>query len=361
MPRNRPAISDIEKRIAADIDRHTAGDPYLRGTIEFGIAKALTGISHVLHGNDEFLARQLFDDTSEEEYLLRRAAPFGITRIPAASATGAITVTGNDAAVINAGETLQAPDGQLYTTDAQAVIASGTAIIAVTAVEAGASGNQDNGITLTFITTPAGVDSETTVEAAGLTGGTDIETMERLRVRFAERKASPPRGGSTDDYIAWAKQASADVTRVWVIKHTNPAGTTEYGSILIYVVTDNLASPIPSQAVRDAVYNYIHQAHIRPAGAKHVYVEILTAVPLNMTLGSLTPNTIAVQAAIEAEIADMLARESEPGGTILLSHIREAISLATGESDYVLTTPSTNLAANFGQILVPGVITWPGP
>lgn len=360
MPRNRPSITVISDRINADIERHTDGNPHLRGAIEHGVAKAMTGMSHVLHGNDEFLAKQLFDDTAEDEYLLRRALPFGITQIAATESVGAITLAGNEAAIIDAGEELQAPDGQLYTTDAQATITGGTATIAITAADAGAEGNQDASTVLTFTTPPSGVDSEGTVDAPGLTGGADIESMDRVRERFAERKATPPRGGTTDDYIAWSKQAHVDVTRVWVFKHVDQANAQEYGSILIYFVTDDLASPIPTQAIRDAVYDYIHLPGVRPAGAKNVYVEILTAVPLDMTFASLTPNTATVQTAIEAETADMLKRESAPNGTLLLSHIREAISISTDEDDYDLTTPNADVTSNFGEIIVPGVVTWPG-
>ncbi|MDX9862130.1 MAG: hypothetical protein RBS99_14555, partial [Rhodospirillales bacterium] len=62
--------------------------------------------------------------------------------------------------------------------------------------------------------------------------------------------------------------------------------------------------------------------------------------------------------AIEAEIRDLLRREAEPGGTILLSHIREAISIAAGEYDHALAAPAADLAHDTGEIAVFGGITW---
>lgn len=359
MPFNRPTLVQIRERSSADIDRHAEGNPYLPRSLEFAVANALAGISHELHGAIQFHADQIFDDTAEDEFILRRAAPYGLTLIEAYSSVGTATVTGNNGTDIDAGEELQAPDGQLYTVDATVTISGGTATVSLTASTPGAAGNQLAGVKLTFTTPVPGADSEATIDT-GLTGGADQESIERFKQRFAERKQTPPKGGADDDYIAWSKQGHVDITRVWVHQHTNPAGATEYGSVLLYMMTDDLASTIPTQAILDAVYAYIHQPSIRPAGTKNVYVEAPIAKALNLTFDSLTPNTSAVQQAIEAELKDLLKRESEPGGAIKLSHIREAISLAAGEDDYELSSPTADFTTATGEIATLGVITWPG-
>jgi uncharacterized phage protein gp47/JayE len=82
------------------------------------------------------------------------------------------------------------------------------------------------------------------------------------------------------------------------------------------------------------------------------------AVPLDLTITGLTPDTAAVRAAIEAEIIDLLRREAVPGGTILLSHLREAISIAAGEADHALTIPAANVTHATGELAVLGTITW---
>lgn len=359
MPFNRPTLSQIRERASADIDRHAEGNPYLPRSIEFALANALAGISHELHGAIQFYADQIFDDTAEDEFILRRAAPYGLTLIEAYSSVGTATATGNEGADIEAGEELLAPNGELYSVDATVTITGGTATVAVTAKTPGAAANQVAGTKLTFTTPITGIDSEVVVDT-GLTGGADQESIERFKQRFEERKQTPPKGGSDDDYIAWAKQGHVDITRVWPHSHKNPAGATEYGSVLLYMVTDDLASTIPTQPILDAVYDYIHLPGIRPAGAKNVYVEAPAAKALNLTFDSLTPNTAAVQAAIEAEIKDLLKREAVPGGAIKLSHIREAISIAAGEDDFSLTTPTTDFTTATGEIATLGVITWPG-
>ncbi len=81
------------------------------------------------------------------------------------------------------------------------------------------------------------------------------------------------------------------------------------------------------------------------------------AAPLDLTI-TLTPSSDAVKAAVEAELRDLIARETEPGGTLLLSHIQEAISIAAGETDHVLTAPSANVTPAAGHITTFGAITW---
>ena len=81
------------------------------------------------------------------------------------------------------------------------------------------------------------------------------------------------------------------------------------------------------------------------------------AVPVNFTL-SVTPNTATVKAAVEAELRALILRDGKPGVALKISHIREAISIAAGEDDYVLTLPAANVAMATGQIATMGVVTW---
>ena len=68
--------------------------------------------------------------------------------------------------------------------------------------------------------------------------------------------------------------------------------------------------------------------------------------------------TQAVQDAIEAELADLIRREAEPGGTLLVSHIREAISTSAGETDHELTTPLMDVTVQAAQITTLGTVTF---
>ena len=70
------------------------------------------------------------------------------------------------------------------------------------------------------------------------------------------------------------------------------------------------------------------------------------------------PDTTAVRAAITANLIDLHEREAGLGETLLISHIREAISGAAGETDHSLTLPSDNVTAAANELLTFGGITW---
>ena len=55
----------------------------------------------------------------------------------------------------------------------------------------------------------------------------------------------------------------------------------------------------------------------------------------------------------------MLRRDAVSGGTILISQIREAISIAAGEDDYQVPRPAADVTHATGEIAVMGTVTWP--
>ena len=224
------------------------------------------------------------------------------------------------------------------------------ATVAVRAVEPGAAGNAVDGTKLNLVSPIAGVVSEAAVSGA-IAGGANREGTESVHQRLALRRKNPPRGGTVPDYVAWVREAHPDVTRVWPRPLAGGLGT-----VTVYIMTDDAtANGIPTAAVVKAVQDYIDAR--RPVTAK-ITVATPTAVALDITIANVMPDTAAVRAAIGAEITDLILRESAPGGTILVSHIREAISTAAGEFDHELTVPAADVDHNADQIAVAGQITW---
>jgi uncharacterized phage protein gp47/JayE len=101
------------------------------------------------------------------------------------------------------------------------------------------------------------------------------------------------------------------------------------------------------------------QAHIdslRPACAQ-ITVFACVAQAVDFTI-SLTPDTAVVRQAVREALSDLFRFEAIPEGTMLISHLREAISQAAGETDHILLTPTANVAADAGRLLTMGEITW---
>ena len=263
---------------------------------------------------------------------------------------GNVSITGTDGAVITAGTIFQLSDARQYRTTAKAVIASGTAVAAVEAVIAGAAGNALAGGAINLSSPIAGVQSAATVATGGLTGGADSEGDEELRARVLDRIQEPPHGGAASDYVKWTLEVPG-VTRAWVFSQEMGLGT-----VTVRFMTDSTtADGIPSQADVDQVYAYIEAR--RPVTAE-LFVVAPVAAPIAFEISGLSPDTAAVRAAIEAELRDLVVRQATPGGTLLLSHVREAVSIASGERDHVVVAPAANVVSSGGRISTFGSITW---
>lgn len=341
-------LKDIRSRIVTDIERATGKKVGRRGDVYYPISQALTGAVHGLYQKLAYTEDQLFDQTCSDENLLRRAAEYGINRIGAFKASGTITITGNDDVVLPANSQFKKND-VIYFSGAGGTIRSGSAIIFVEAVKAGAAANQAVGETLTLTTTIAGIDTQATV--IEISGGADAEKIERVRERLLSRKQNPPMGGNANDYVEWAKAAHPDVTRAWCYPNENGLGT-----VVVRVVTDDLPNIIPSQTIRDAVKNYTDK--VRPAGMRGFVVGQLGEKKLDITFTKLVPNTEAVRKAVEAQLDDTIRRNAVPGGTILISQIRAAISAASGETDHAININSDITSAPT-ELIVLGTLAWP--
>jgi uncharacterized phage protein gp47/JayE len=345
---NRPALSDIVARTRGDLLTRLSQDELLRRSDAEVLARVLAGASHEIHGYLDWIARQVIYDTADDEILIRWASIWGVAQKAAAAASGNVLVTGTVGKLIPVDTLMKRADGVEFMVTADTTLGASATAVPVEAVEAAAAGNTVAGIDLTLLNPIAGVQSVVTVDSAALTNGSDIESVTSLRSRFLARIQQPPAGGSQSDYVNWALEVPG-VTRAWVYPMEMGAGT-----VTVRFVRDNDASIIPDAAEVQAVKDYIDAR--RPVTAD-LYVVAPVAVPLNLTI-QITPATATVKAAVEAELRDLLLREAAPGVTLLISHIREAISTAAGETDNVLVSPTTNQVYTTGQMPVFGSITW---
>jgi uncharacterized phage protein gp47/JayE len=346
----RPTLTELINRTLADTTSRLSVDELLRRADAEVLARVLAGAVHGLYGYIDWLSRQILPDTSEYEWLERHASLWlSEGRKSAATSTGEVSFTGVSGSVVPSETVLTTAAGVQVATTAEATLTSGTASVAAAAVDAGAAGNLVAGTPLSLVSPIAGVQSTVTVASGGLTGGADIEDDEALRARVIARIQQPPQGGCAYDYEAWALELEG-VTRAWVYPQELGLGT-----VTVRFVRDDDASLIPDAAEVAAVQAYLDAR--RPVTAQ-VTVVAPIAKALNITITGLMPDTAAVRSAIEAEIIDLLRREAVPGGTILISHLREAISIAAGESDHELTSPVANVTHATGELAVLGTITW---
>lgn len=347
MPFARPTLPDLIDRVVTDISGRVTGveSAVLRRSLLGIIGRSEAGAVHMLYGFLEWAARQAIIDTAEKEYLERWAGIWKVFRKAADFSTGPALLSGTVGSTILAGTILQRQDGVQYRVLADGTFTGTTLQPTVVAVEAGAAGDTVAGTPLFLLSPVAGVQS-TGAAAADIEGGLDVETDPQLLARLLQRIRQPPHGGAASDYELWALEVPG-VTRVWVYPLQMGAGT-----VTVLFVCDGETDIIPTPAKVAEVKAYIDAR--RPVTAE-VFVVAPVADPLDMTV-KLSPNTAAVQAAVRAEVADLIVRDAKPGAPTLISRLREAVSLAAGESDNAITSPTADVVHATGHMAVPGTI-----
>jgi uncharacterized phage protein gp47/JayE len=348
MPFARPSPAEIRDRMGAEIAVALPGaDARLRRSMEDVLLRAIAIASHELHGHVEWAALQILPDTAEDEVLARHAAIWGITRIAAAAAIGAVTFTGTPGAVVPAGTELRRNDDARFLLAADVTIGGGgTGTGNVVARVAGAAGNSQAGISLALVAPVAGIAPSASVAAGGLAAGADAESDAALRARLLQRIQTPPAGGAANDYVTWAL-AVAGVERVWVYRNWLGAGTVG----VAFVTTGGAIPGAPLIAAVQAALDLR-----RPVtAAVTVFAPATQAVALTI---DLAVDSAAIRAAVLAELADFFVREAEPGGTIRISRISAAISAALGEVAHLLVAPAADITLPAGTIATLGTVTW---
>ena len=349
----RPSLADLINRAYTDINSRIAGvDATLRRSNLNIFARVHSAVVNGLYGFIHYLAGELVYDTAVD-FLPRWASIWGITPKPASFATGTATFTGVNGADIPALTELQRDDGALFTTNADATIAAGTAMVAITALAAGSLGVSSVGAA--FITTLPINNVNAIATIVTYLDGADAEQISALRSRFIARVQQPPAGGNENDYENWAL-AVPGVTRAWC----NPCGMGEGTVVVRFMMDLTYINGIPTTTDATTVYNYINT--LRPAGMSGLFVVPPVAAPLNPAI-SIKPNNATVQAAITAQLAALILDEAQPedgtgSGILLLSHVEESISTTVGVVDNQLTSLTANFAPAVGSIATLGTIAF---
>ena len=344
---SRPTRSDVIARMRADVDGRLPGaDSRMPRSLIDVLLRTYTGAIDGLYGYLDSIAAASIYDTATGTVLERWAGIWGVQRKGSLPAAGSVTLSGVDGSVVIDQAVLLRADGAEFLVSGPVALTGGAATTRVTASAAGAAGNTLAGTALGFASPSAGVAASAVVAAPGIVGGGDEESDAELLARFLARIRQAPNGGSQADYLAWAL-AQPDVTRAWVYP-----GWTGAGTVGLAFVMDGRPDIFPLTADVDAMAAAI--APLRPVTAD-VVVFAPTPQPVNFILG-VTPAT--AKPAVIAELTDLFAREAAPVGTILISHIREAISVALGVTDYDLRAPVANVAGAPGAMPVLVTIGW---
>lgn len=280
--------------------------------------------------------------------------------ITAIVSTNEVTATNDDTGAVDTAADGAAPTGfgiLLLTTGVTQVDLE--VVVPCTASASGTDSSVMVDDLLSLSSPISGIDSDCTVVEI-TDEADDTESDAALRARVLARIQQPPLGGSASDYIQETLKI-AGVVRAWVF----PQWLGE-NSVGVSFILDDEDDMIPDSLKLDEVEEALEE--FRPVTvALTVFAPV--AYPINPQI-NISPNNATVRAAIEAELNDLLMREGEMRGsyksfeqtntgTILLSRINEAISVAAGEVDHALVSPVADVTPNAdGKLVTLGTITW---
>jgi uncharacterized phage protein gp47/JayE len=312
-----------------------------------GEAAAIEG----LYQHQQWLFKQIFPDSADDENLIRHAEEHGITRKSANAATGAATLTGSIGAPIPAGTKGKTVNGIAFVTTAAAEIGgAGTAVVTISASVAGVSGNQPVNTALTLTSAPPSINTAAIISTA-TTGGYEQETLPSLLDRLLFELQSPPQGGNLDDYKRWAREVPG-VGYAYIYGQRRNTR-----SVDIVILDDNGA--LPDAPLVDACQAHIELKRNVTAdcwvfGPTDVLVPVTAALVLSgTTLAEVTP--------IITEALQAYFRSLKPGDTVILKQIEKLIMSVTGVVDCTVTAPAANVTAlvdaTHVQLLTLGAVT----
>lgn len=277
-----------------------------------------------------------FPQWSYDEYLDLHAEMAGLSRRQAVSATGIVTITGQQGTFLPVGSLFATPavgdqpSITFMTKSAIAISGSGTAQVDIEAVTPGVTGNVAvNTITLLIEPIPGitGITND-----AATSGGADRENDESFRSRILEAKKITPMSGSVTDYIIWAKEVPG-VGEVYVISEWQGPGT---GTVKLILVDSN-GQPANTALVQ-AVQNHI--SPVDGTGLAPIGAIVTAAAPSAHTLNYSFALTVKEDADREATIELIEAAFTEyykvvgVGGLVKYNTIAARIATTEGVDDF---------------------------
>ncbi len=187
MPLDRPSLTQLRSRVAADVTGRVNRGPLLQRSVLNLLAQAVAGAAHGIYGQLDYVFRRFWPDTADTESLERMATSWGVPRRDPAYARGVVLAVGAVGAAIAEGTSLVREDGVLFEVEEGVTLGAETAPVRVRAVEPGLAGNTAADAVMTWGEPIADVDPSATVALGGIGAGADLEDDEILRGRVLQR------------------------------------------------------------------------------------------------------------------------------------------------------------------------------
>lgn len=230
------------------------------------------------------------------------------------------------------------------------------------------------GVTRVFVE-EAGTNLTTSVAITSITRNGQVATVTKTAHGLEDHMVVTVTGATQTEYnVTEARILIIDADTFVYIVTGSPAtpatggpvyeSSIALGTAQVYFTRDNDTSSIPSAAEVTTVINKL--ADIRPANTStsSLIVSAPTAVPVTFTFIALVPNTLTMQAAISANLAQLFEEGTVVGQDIdedaYRAAIKNTVDTESGDTvdSFTLSVPSGDITIDSGELGTLGVITY---
>lgn len=210
--------------------------------------------------------------------------------------------------------------------------------------------NLDANSPLTIGSPIAGVDPAPVSDFDGISGGTDEENDDDFRARSIDKWQNPNTPFNTARIISQV-QLVPGVTRVFVFEITP-----NVGQVTVYFMRDNDLDPIPSAGEVATVKAKLLE--IKPANTADEDVIVLapTALPVSFTITGISPDTLTMKTAIEANLEQLFSEGTNVSVDLLrndyISAINRTVDTESGDilQAFTVTSPVGDVTVATGEL-----------
>jgi len=362
---NIPTVQEIKDQVLSDIESETSvNSPSLPVSVLSIIALAVAGALFQVYKFAQWIRRQIFVISADDDAVFARGNEYGIDPTPATKGRYTATITGAIAGTNIPAGTIFTRGNFAYEVIALAVVdIAGAATITIEPLDFGFAPNLAISDVIDLSTPVSGLPGTATV-ATVIQSGSNAESLEAYKQRIISRQQTPPQGGSVPDYVQWSTEVPG-IVEAYPFR-VGPG-------IVVYGITDDNTDEttrIPDSSKRTELQNYLNDPRRKPMN-DNITVQPQTNVGFVVTAQNLVPNTADLKQLIENAISDYLLQRRPnlyPDDPIRLDNITEsdiyAIASLSGARSVELsvtlvdTTPVVNYNLDDDELAFLDSIVW---
>lgn len=306
-----------------------------------------------------------FAQTTNGEYLDKRAEEHGVFRKEAVKATGEIKITGTVGAIINAGlqvateadTALNISSVEFVTTETVTIPDDGYVTVPIEAIEAGSNGNVMANKIIVLLKSNSNITD--VINPKPTTGGADIESDTDLLTRFLEYVRTPGTSGNVQNYRQWALSIPG-VSAVHVIPLWNGNGTVK---VVILGPDGTPANKELVQQVQDYIARDDNTGNGQaPVGADVTVVSaeaVTISISADITIDESITSMEMIKNAFKESLSVFFKENAFASATIRLVKIGGILINQAGVIDYTnlkINDDTKNIEITAEQVVVIGEV-----